>query len=173
MTEAQQLALAALAGRPLTDADVAAIEPLLPERRDDLIAAVLSEGRTRLVSMEITPRGSAAAFPAVDGLPGPLALQKALRKLTAFAAAAKQSSNEQASLLGDAIEEQLAGYRTRGLDFSVRALRDMLDMIAAAGGISVAEAEGFKSLATQPHPLTTNEVSDALNRAEGRLTLGG
>jgi hypothetical protein len=97
--------------------------------------------------VEITPRGSAALFPSIGGLPGPLAFQKALRQLTAWAAAAKASQAEEVSLLGEAVEEQLAGYRTRGLDFGVQALRDMLDLIAAQGGLSSQQAAGFKGLA--------------------------
>lgn len=173
MTPAQQTALEALVGRSLSAADIEVIDPLLPERRDDLIAARLSMGRVRLDATEITPRGSAALFPSLGGLPGALAFQKALRQLTAFAAAAKASQDEVTSLLGEAVEEQLAGYRTRGLDFSVPALRGMLDLIASKGGLSAEQAAGFKALAERPHPLSTNEVSDALNRAEGRMTMGG
>ena len=166
-------ALEALVGRPLSPEEVADISPWLPPRRDDLIAERLSIGRTRLRSFEITPRGSAALFPAVGGLPGPLALQKALRQLTAFAEAAKAAPDETTSLLGEAIEEQVRGFRVQGLDFSVPALRGMLDLIAAQGGISIEQAAGFKALAQEPEPLTTNQVSDALNRAQGLMTMGG
>lgn len=40
MTPAQQTALESLAGRPLSDDEIAAIDPLLPERNDVAIATL-------------------------------------------------------------------------------------------------------------------------------------
>lgn len=173
MNTQEQTALEALVGRALTPEEAEQIDAWLPGRRDDLIAGLLSAGRTQLVSFEITPRGSAALFPALGTLPGPLAFQKALRQLDKFAEESASSEDELTSLLGDATKEQLAGYREKGLDFSEPALRDMLDLIVAKGGLSVGQAEGFKSLARKPAPLSTNQVSDALNRAQGLMTMGG
>ena len=173
MKPEEQTALEALAGRALAPEEIEQIDEWLPERRDDLIAERLSIGRVRLHSAEITPRGAAAKFPALGGLPGPLALQKALRQLTAFAEAAKAAPVETTSLLGEAIEEQVRGFRVQGLDFSTPALRGMLDLIAAHGGISAEQAAGFKALAQEPDPLSTDNVSDALNRAQGLMTMGG
>jgi hypothetical protein len=52
MTEAQLAALAALAGRALTEAEIEALGPLVAARADDQIAALLSVGRTRSAPTE-------------------------------------------------------------------------------------------------------------------------
>ena len=45
MTPAQLSALEGVAGRPLTAPEIAAIEPLLPERNDVAIAAIINAGQ--------------------------------------------------------------------------------------------------------------------------------
>lgn len=117
--------------------------------------------------VEITPRGSAALFPSLGGLPGPLAFQKALRQLTAWAAAAKASPNELVSLLGEAAEEQIAGYRSNGLDFSVQALRDMLDLVGQQGGLTAEQVAGFKSLANRPAQVDETTIKRAIWADDG------
>jgi len=47
MTPAQQTALEGLIGRPLTAGEISSLDPLLPDRNDVSIAAILSVGRTR------------------------------------------------------------------------------------------------------------------------------
>ena len=66
------------------------------------------------------------------------------------------------SLLGDAIKLQVQAFETLGLDFSAGALRGMLDLIASKGGLSQAEADGFKSLGELPVNITSADVGRAL-----------
>lgn len=127
------------------------------------IADALSVGRTSLVSGTITTRGAAALFPSLGGLPGALAFQLAHRKLVAFAATAKASATLSTSLLGEAIELQITSFRDLGLDFSSAALREMLDIIVASGGITADEAAGFKGLAVSvADPITHERVTAAI-----------
>lgn len=172
MTPEQQAALEALAGRALTADDIAAIDPLLPTRRDDLIAARLSTGRVVVQQgATITTRGASAAFPAIGGLPGPLAFEAAMLALEAFASTQANSEQITTKLLARAVGRQLQGFQALGLDFGSPAMRSMLDTLAGTV-LSPEQVAGFKGLAQKPSPLTTNEVSDALNRAENLLTLG-
>lgn len=53
MTSMQQTALEALVGRELTQSEIDQIDNWLPTRRDDLIADLLSIGRTKMVPTEI------------------------------------------------------------------------------------------------------------------------
>lgn len=53
MTEQQQAALEALVSRELTQDEITQIDGWLESRRDDLIAGVLSIGRTRPVETEV------------------------------------------------------------------------------------------------------------------------
>ncbi len=103
--------------------------------------------KTIVEGVEITPRGSAALFPSVGGLPGPLSFQKAINKISTWVNNNKTNSDETISLLAQAVEEQLYGYRNLGLDFGSAALRSMLDFLASLGAISAQELVGFKSLA--------------------------
>jgi hypothetical protein len=54
MTPAQQLSLEGLISRELTGDEIAEIDPLLPDRNDVAIAAILSAGR---VKTQPTPIG--------------------------------------------------------------------------------------------------------------------
>lgn len=172
MTPEQQAALEALAGRALTADDIAAIDPMLPPRRDDLIAARLSAGRVAIQQgATITTRGASAAFPSIAGLPGPLAFEAAMLALETFATAQVNSADLPTKLTARAVGRQLQAFQELGLDFGSPAMRAMLDSFKGVV-LSAEQAEAFKALAQKPAPLTTNEVSDALNRAENRLTLG-
>lgn len=149
---AQLAALAALAGRALSAAETEQIEDLLPARRDDLIAALLSVGRTHVVPRMTSARGLAELF--------------VLMKLEGAAAAMKASADQQQKVLGSLLTRQLGFLAAEGLDFGSAALRGMLDQLAAAGVLTADEAAGLKVIAVKPNPLPTNAVSDALNALE-------
>lgn len=166
MTPAQLTALEALAGRTLTQSEQDAITPLVASGSTQAIADILSVGRTRLVSGTITTRGAAAAFPALGGLPGSLAFEAAMLALETFAAANVDSADIATKLTARGVRRQLAGFQELGLDFSVAALRGMLDQLAAASVLTTAQASGFKGLApVVADPITHTQVGAALTEA--------
>ena len=165
MTPTQQSALAALAGRALTEAEVAQIDAhMTPLGRDDAaIAAVLSVGRKRVVSGQtITTRGAAARFPVVAGLLGPLAFEAAMLALETFASANADAGDLATKLMARAVRRQLQGFQDLGLDFGEPALRSMLDSFVPAI-LSPDQAAGFKALAEAPDPVPVQAVVAALN----------
>ena len=169
MTPTQQSALEALAGRPLTPDEVAQITPLLADpRRDDLIAAILSVGRTRVeTGPVITTRGAASKFPAIGPLPGPLAFEAAMLALETFATQGAQSADPQTMLTARAVKRQLVAFDERGLDFGDPVLRGMLDSFTVSEPplLTVAQVDGFKSLALVAAPIEPRAVTLALNGA--------
>lgn len=161
MNTQEQQALEALAGRSLTAAEVTQIDGHLPARRDDLIAALLSAGRTKLQSHFASERGILDRYPG-----GPIAADALLAKLEVFSAAGQPLSR----LVGRALKF-LA--QPEGLDLGAGATQAMLAQLAAGGVISAEERDGLRAMATVADPITTNQVSDALNKAQGLMTLGG
>lgn len=133
------------------------------------IAILLSDvlPKTIVENGVITPRGSAALFPSVEGLPGPLAFQKAIKKISSWVVNAKSSVSEQVSLLAEAVDEQLYGYRNLGLDFGSPALRSMLDLLASMNVINAQELAGFKSLAEKKYVPTETEIKRAIWSDDG------
>lgn len=168
MTPEQQAALEGLVGRALQPAELAAIEPLLnPEdRRDDLIAAVLSAGRTEIHSRMTSSRGLAGQYPG-----GPAGAEVVLMKLEGAAATLKASAAQGEKVLGSLIARQLGFLNGEGLDFGSVALRGMLDQFVSLGILTVDEVAGLKSIAVRPAPIQLDVVSRALNVAEGRMVL--
>lgn len=160
MTPNERSALEALAGRAFTAEDDAVIDAALPARRDDLIAAHLSTGRARVVSHFASERGILERFPL-----GPLAADELLAALEAFA----QTAHPMARIVGRALKF-LA--QPEGLDIGAPATQGLIDQLVAGGVLTEAQRDGLRAMATQPDPITTNQVSDALNKAQGLLTLG-
>lgn len=162
MTPTQQSALAALAGRALTEAEVAQIDALLPARRDDLIAAVLSAGRTEVHPRMTSARGLAELMPG-----GPLAAETVLLKLEAARDSMLASGDAQQRVMGSLLRRQLGFLANDGLDFGSSALRSMLDQFGALGILTADEVGDLKSIGVRAAPLSTSQVSDALNAAGG------
>lgn len=127
-------------------------------RRDDLIAAALSVGRTRVVSRMVSARGMAANVPG-----GPLAAEVILMKLEGARDAMLASENQQQKVLGSLLRRQLAFLAGEGLDFGDAALRGMLDQFVTLTILTADEVAGLKALAVVSAPVSTNEVSHALN----------
>lgn len=161
MTPAELSALEALAGRALLAPEVEQVDGWLPPRRDDLIAALLSAGRTKLVSHFASERGILDRYPG-----GPIAADAMLVKIEAFA----QSQHPLASIVKRALKF-LA--QPDGIDLGSSAVQALLGQLAAGNVITADERAGLLAMATQPDPITTHQVSDALNRAQGLLTLEG
>ena len=151
MTPAQQAALDSVAGRPLTAQETVDIDALLPMRNDVAIAAILSVGR---VITRPTPIGIGTVLAVMAPAGGDF-----LNALESMGAA---DSNVKWAL--KMIEQGTfdVGHpvtRAQLVDFAGKAPA-MSGAIAAL--LAVAEA---------PDPISFNTVSDALNIAEGRMTL--
>lgn len=173
MTPQQRSALELLANRLLTDEELASIDPMLDSdnRRDDLIAGILSVGRTKVVSTKISSRGIAERYNNGD----PIGAEIIFQKLEGYVEYAKNleniPDNSQLKLLGSLLNRQLNFLNADGLDFGSVPLRNMLDMFASHNVITVNECTGLKNIATIPNPISQVAVSRALNIAEGRMVL--
>lgn len=164
MTPEVIAALQAMVGRALTTEEQAALAPLVAARNDVAIAALLSVGRVRVESRMLSERGVLSALgseagdamlTALEGITSPDALPMPLR------------SNY------GAIRRAVSWLKGDGVDVGDPLTRGMLDALAATGVIQVASAAAIKRLAERPDPLPFGSVSDALNKAQGLMTLGG
>ena len=151
MTPAQQAALETLVARPLTAGEVAEIEPLLPNRNDVQIAAILSAGRARLRShmigigtilAELAPAGGAF----LDGL-------------------------EQIGATDPNVKWLLKLIERGAFDVGLGASRAQMQAYATAMPELAAGINALLQLGTEPDPIDYNAVSRALNIAEGRTIL--
>lgn len=163
MTPAQQSALEGVVGRGLTPLEVEQISGhIAAGRRDDLIAAVLSSGRTKLVPRMVSSRGLAALMPG-----GPLAAEDVLLKLEGARDALLASQDAGQRLMGSLLRRQLGFLAGEGLDFGAAALQGMLDQFAAQEILTESEATALKAMGVAPDPVAVSQVSDALNAVEG------
>lgn len=162
MNPAEREALEALVGRPLSDAEATAIDGHIgndDDRRDDLVAALLSQGRTRYVTTRVSEAGLLERWPT-----GPVDADVFLTKLEAFA----QSPHALAGVVRRALK--FLGT-PEGLDLGAAATHAMLAQLAAGKVISDIEANAAKALSQQPAPVGLGDVSRALNIAQGRMVL--
>ena len=164
MTPAQQSALETVAGRALTAGEIVAIDALLADRNDIQIAAILSAGRVTLTPHEMGERGILDLLGPVDGD----AFLSALESITS----ADQLPAPLRPYYG-AIRRGVSWLKTDGLDVGSAATRSLLDGMAGAGIVDAAAVAAIKARAEQADPINYNAVSDALNIAEGRLTMQG
>lgn len=169
MSPEHQAALAELVGRELTEAEIKTLDPLLadPDDRNDVAAAaVLSVGRTKIVSRDINARGLAAHYPG-----GPIPAERVLMALEGFAEAALLATDPTTKVMGSMVTRQLRFLDRDGLDFGSPALRGMVDALVRAKVIDIEQANNLKALAQAPDPVPVADVSRALNLAEGRMHL--
>lgn len=160
MTAAERAALESLVGRPLTEAEAAHVGAHLADpddRRDDLIAAALSEGRTEVRLTRVSEAGLLERWPE-----GPVGADAFLVKLEAFA----ESAHPAAGVVRRALK--FLGT-SDGLDLGAAATHTMLDTLAAGAVIAPAEATAAKALSRHPAPISLDAVSRALNIAQGRM----
>lgn len=127
-------------------------------RRDDLIATALSAGRTKVVPRMVSARGLASKVPG-----GPLAAEVILLKLEGARDAMLASQDPQTKVMGSLLRRQLGFLSADGLDFGDAALRGMLDQFAALEILTADEVAGLKAIAVAADPVSTNDVSHALN----------
>lgn len=150
---AQHDALAALVGRALTVDETAQIEGHLSDplgRRDDLIAALLSTGRTQLGTVSV---GDLASWAAVTDM-------RAV--IEDHAVNAESPLRSIALALRDVLVGGASGVR---LDLPANAA--MLGAWVSAGLLSTENRDALFALASIPSPITVEQVSDALNKAGG------
>ena len=156
MTPAQQTALESVAGRALTEDDIAAIDPLLPGRQDIQIAAVLSAGQPKIQRSLTVEEMYETLFFSGDYLP----LKQAQLAGNALAVMCF-------SILLDAKQ---IGPGT--VNLSAPATSALLQQLIGAALLTQAGFDALiaRSMVEAP-AIHYNSVSDALNVAEGRLML--
>lgn len=158
MTPTQQSSLQALAGRTLTEAEVTQIDALLPARRDDLIAAVLSAGRTRLQSRLISERGVMSALGIVAG-------EAFLQAIETFAANQPAPEHPLAAAHGG-IKRAAGWLKGDGIDLGDALTQQLLAAMGAAGVVDASAAAALAALGRVADPVSRAAVSEALNREE-------
>lgn len=150
MTPAQQSALESVAGKALTADQIAAIEPFLVDRNDVAIAALLPPK----VTVQSTPIGIGTILAVLAPNGGQF--------LDALEAAGQSDPN---------VKWALKLIEQSNFDVGMSATRAQMIAFAQA---APAFADGITALlatAERSEPIHYNAVSDALNIAEGRLTL--
>ena len=150
MTPAQQSALESVAGKSLTPEQIAAIDPYLSARNDVAIAALLPPK----VTIQSTPIGIGTILAVLAPNGGAF--------LDALETAGQSDAN---------VKWALKLIEQSNFDVGMAATRAQMVAFAQA---APAFADGIAALlATAEHqePIHYNTVSDALNIAEGRLTL--
>jgi len=154
MTPEQLAALVSVHGGPLTDAQVSAITPLLDSdnRQDQQIAAVLSQGRTR-VERHLIGLGDVLGGLAPNGGAW----------LDAMTSIGQQDPN---------VKWAMKLIESNTLNVGHPATRALALAVAnAAGGVVAQGVPLLLALAEAPDPIDVGLVSDALNMAEGRMPL--
>lgn len=152
MNNAQQTALEGLSGRALTQEEIAAIDVYLPDRNDVEIAKLLPP-KVEIVPTEIGVGTILAVF---NGLGGQF--------LDALEVAGQTNRD---------IHWLLQGVILRGVfDAGNTASRAGMQQLAVAVPTFAEGIAALLKLAERSTPINFNAVSDAMNVAEGRLTLG-
>ena len=150
MTPAQQSALESLAGRALTAEEVFAIDPHLAERNDVAIAALLP-AKVTIQSMPIGI-GTILAVLAPNG--GAF--------LDALEAAGQSDPN---------VKWAFKLIEQSNFDVGMPATRAQMQAFATSAPSFADGIAALLATAERSEPTHYNDVSDALNVAEGRMTL--
>lgn len=150
MTPEQQNALASLAGRPLSEDEIAAIDPLLPDRNDVAIAAILPPN----VTIQSKPIGIGTILAVLA--PNGGAFLDALETL------GQTDSN---------VKWALKLIEQSNFDVGMEATRQQMQAFAQAAPSFADGIAALLATAERSEPIHYNAVSDALNIAEGRLIL--
>ena len=150
MTPSQQAALESVAGKSLTPEQIAAIEPYLADRNDVAIASLLPPK----VTVVSTPIGIGTILATLAPNGGAF--------LDALESAGQSDPN---------VKWALKLIEQSNFDVGMAATRAQMAAFAQA---APAFADGIVALlatAERAEPINYNAVSDALNIAEGRITL--
>lgn len=150
MTPSQQSALKLLAGRELTEAEAAAIGPFMTERNDVAIASLLPTK----VSIQSTPIGIGTILAVLAPNGGAF--------LDALETAGKTDPN---------VKWALKLIEQSNFDVGMAATRAQMQAFAQAAPDFSAGIAALLATAERTETIHYNAVSDALNIAEGRLTL--
>lgn len=158
MTPAQQSALEAVVGRPLSAEEVATIDALLADRNDVEIAAVLTAGQPpQQVSLAVED-----VFDVLFSSGDYMTLKQA------------QLTGDATAIMAFAVLEDSKRIGSGKVNLQLPLTVALLDQLTAAGLLSAAGRAALDARATiLGAPIHYNTVSDALNIAEGRLTLHG
>lgn len=158
MTPAQQAALETIAGRPLTAEEYVAIDGLLPARNDVEIAAILSGGQPPNQVSILVEDVFDVLFASGDYMTLKTAqLQGDPLAVMAFSALADAKN------IGSGKVNLFAPLTAQ-----------LFDDLQAANLLTEAGRTALHERGTvAAKPIHYNAISDALNIAEGRLTLGG
>lgn len=150
MTPEQKFALEALAGRSLTAEALAEIKPLIAARNDAGIAAIISAGRTRMKETKIGVGTILASFQGMGGA--------FLDALTTIG----QTNRDVHWLLE-------ANIKRGDFDIGHLASRAGIAGLIAAPPLApfVPGMNALLALGTEPHPVSVNDVSNALNALKG------
>lgn len=151
MNQAQQSALEGLISRSLNGDEIAAIDPLLPERNDVAIAAILSTGR---VKTQPTPIGIGTVLAVMAPSGGEF--------LNALESMGASDAN---------VKWALKMIEQSTFDVGHPVTRAQLEAFAGAVPEMAAAVGALLAVAEVADPIHYNTVSDALNIAEGRVTL--
>ena len=151
MNQAQQSALEGLISRSLSGDEIAAIDLLLPERNDVTIAAILSTGR---VKTQPTPIGIGTVLAVMAPSGGEF--------LNALESMGATDAN---------VKWALKMIEQSTFDVGHPVTRAQLDSFAGKAPEMAAAVGALLAVAEVSDPIHYNAVSDALNIAEGRVTL--
>lgn len=156
MTPAQQTALEGVAGRPLTPQEISGVEGLLPIRNDVAIAALLSLGHpTKMVSLKVED-----VFDALFATGDYMTLKTA------------QLQGNPLAVMTFAVLDDAKRIGSGMVNLNAIPTAQMLTELQGAELLSATGYAALVALATVPgEAVNYNVVSDALNIAEGRMTL--
>lgn len=145
MTPAQQAALEACAGRPLTTDDIAALTPLLVARDDGAIAALLSVGLTRAVRV---PIADIQAYLQSHGI---------WWVLKAAAADAAHPGQQAAAAV-----IEVASARYDNIDFTLSFVGYIFSSLVAAGLMAQADFDALHAMSMVPAEASSQSVTKSL-----------
>ena len=167
MNTEQKLALQSLVGRDLTAGDEQTLDPLVAERNDVAIAALLSVGRTRITQPRLVGEGTISAALGVPAGPVFIYILGEAAKTPIVA----ETPPEQG--VASAMVRQAHRLITdKNFDVGLPSVRAGLDaFVGKLPGFTQTAADAIKALAVVSDPVPTEAVSRALNLAEGRMVI--
>lgn len=156
MTPEQKSALEGLLGRELTEGEITSIDPFLAtdNRNDVKIASILSMGRNYrgFIAKAVFLRWTA--------------------RTGVRAAIEDHATNVNSPLRATALSlRDFLWSDLTHIDFAMAENVTMLQAWVTANAITQAHADELLAMATYADPIHYSAVSDALNKAEGRLTM--